>query len=58
MVSATWHFVSGMTFDFALGQLRSSLEDLADRTHDLAGLSGATVPWLRRWEAPAKPSSP
>ena len=47
-----------MTFDFALGQLRSNLEDLADRTHDLAGLSGATIPWLRRWEAPAKPSSP
>jgi len=47
-----------MTFDFALGQLRSNLKDLADRTHDLAGLSGAPIPWLRRWEAPAKPSSP
>jgi uncharacterized membrane protein YccC len=36
-----------MTFDFALGQLRSNLKDLADRAQDLAGLSGATIPWLR-----------
>jgi uncharacterized membrane protein YccC len=38
-----------MTFDFALGQLRSNLKDFADRTHDLAGLSGTTIPWLRNW---------
>jgi uncharacterized membrane protein YccC len=36
-----------MTFDFALGQLRSNLKDLADRAQDLAGLSGSTIPWLR-----------
>jgi uncharacterized membrane protein YccC len=36
-----------MTFDFALGQLRSNLEDLADRAQDVADLSGATIPWLR-----------
>ncbi len=36
-----------MTFDFALGQLRSNLKDLADRSRDLAGLSGSTIPWLR-----------
>jgi hypothetical protein len=36
-----------MTFDFALGQMRSNLKDLADRAHDLAGLSGSTIPWLR-----------
>jgi hypothetical protein len=36
-----------MTFDFALGQLRSNLKDLADRAQDLAGLSGSAIPWLR-----------
>jgi uncharacterized membrane protein YccC len=36
-----------MTFDFAVGQLRSNLKDLAERAHDLAGLSGSTIPWLR-----------
>ena len=40
-----------MTFDFALGQLRANLKDLADRTHDLAGLSGSAIPWLRSWRA-------
>ena len=43
-----------MTFDFALGQLRLNLKDLADRTHDLAGLSGSTIPWLRSWRAWAR----
>ncbi len=44
-----------MTFDFALGQLRQNLKDLADRAHDLAGLSGSTIPWLRSWRAWATP---
>ena len=41
-----------MTFDFALGQLRSNLKDIAARSQDLAGLSGTAIPWLRnltRW---------
>lgn len=41
-----------MTFDFALGQLRANLKDIAARSHDLAGLSGTAIPWLRnltRW---------
>ncbi|MGZ5919018.1 MAG: FUSC family protein [Hyphomicrobium sp.] len=41
-----------MTFDFALGQLRANLKDIAARSQDLAGLSGTTIPWLRnltRW---------
>jgi hypothetical protein len=41
-----------MTFDFALGQLRDNLKDIAARSHDLAGLSGTAIPWLRnltRW---------
>jgi hypothetical protein len=41
-----------MTFDFALGQLRANLNDLAARNHDLANLSGTAIPWLRnltRW---------
>jgi uncharacterized membrane protein YccC len=41
-----------MTFDFALGQLRTNFSDLAARGHDLAQLSGTAIPWLRnltRW---------
>ena len=41
-----------MTFDFALGQLRANLNDLAARNHDLANLTGTAIPWLRnltRW---------
>ena len=41
-----------MTFDFALGQLRSNLKDIAARSQDLAGLSGTAIPWVRnltRW---------
>ena len=41
-----------MTFDFALGQLRANLNDLAARNRDLANLSGTAIPWLRnltRW---------
>jgi uncharacterized membrane protein YccC len=41
-----------MTFDFALGQLRANLNDMAARSHDLANLSGTAIPWLRdltRW---------
>jgi uncharacterized membrane protein YccC len=41
-----------MTFDFALGQLRTNLNDLAARSHDLSNLSGTAIPWLRnltRW---------
>ncbi|HUJ37497.1 MAG TPA: FUSC family protein [Hyphomicrobium sp.] len=41
-----------MTFDFALGQLRANLIDLAARNHDLANLTGTAIPWLRnltRW---------
>jgi hypothetical protein len=37
-----------MAFDFALVQLRLNLKDLADRSRDLAGFSGTTMPWLRR----------
>lgn len=36
-----------MAFDFALGQLRGNLRDLAGRSKDLASFSGATIPWLR-----------
>jgi hypothetical protein len=41
-----------MTFDFALGQLRANLKDIAARSQDLEGLSGTAIPWLRnltRW---------
>jgi uncharacterized membrane protein YccC len=37
-----------LAFDFALGQLRGNLQDLAGRSEDLAGFTGAAIPWMRR----------
>lgn len=37
-----------MAFDFALGQLRLNLEDLADRSRDLAGFSGSALAFIRK----------
>jgi uncharacterized membrane protein YccC len=37
-----------MAFDFALAQMRINLKDLGDRSRDLAGFTGTTMPWLRR----------
>lgn len=37
-----------MAFDFALGQLRLNLRDLADRAPELAAFAGSTFPILRR----------
>lgn len=36
-----------MAFDFALGQLRLNLRDLADRSAELDALAGTTLPFLR-----------
>lgn len=40
-----------MAFDFALGQLRLNLRDLAERAPELAAFDGATFPILRRWQS-------
>jgi uncharacterized membrane protein YccC len=40
-----------MAFDFALGQLRLNLRDLAERTPELAAFAGSTYPVLRRLQA-------
>lgn len=37
-----------MTFDFALGQLRLNLRDLAERSPELASFAGSTFPLFRR----------
>lgn len=37
-----------LAFDFALGQLRGNLQDLAGRSEDLAAFTGAAIPWMRR----------
>jgi uncharacterized membrane protein YccC len=37
-----------MAFDFALGQLRLNLRDLAERAPELAAFAGSTYPLLRR----------
>jgi len=37
-----------MAFDFALGQLRLNLRDLAERSPELAAFAGSTFPILRR----------
>ena len=37
-----------LAFDFALGQLRLNLRDLADRETELAAFAGSTFPLLRR----------
>jgi hypothetical protein len=42
-----------MAFDFALGQLRLNLEDLADRSRDLAGFSGSALPFVRKLQGRA-----
>ncbi len=36
-----------MTFDFALAQLRANIEDLGERSSDLASFAGATIPWMQ-----------
>ena len=48
------HRLRLMTFDFALGQLRANLKDIAARSQDLAGLSGTAIPWLRNLTGWAK----
>ena len=40
-----------MAFDFALGQLRLNLRDIAERTTELAAFAGSTFPFLRRLHA-------
>jgi uncharacterized membrane protein YccC len=40
-----------MAFDFALGQLRLNLRDIAERTPELAAFAGSTFPFLRRLHA-------
>jgi uncharacterized membrane protein YccC len=37
-----------MTLDFALEQLRQNLKDVANRSHELAKLAGARIPWRRQ----------
>jgi hypothetical protein len=36
-----------MAFDFALGQLRLNLRDIAERAPELAAFAGSTYPLLR-----------
>jgi uncharacterized membrane protein YccC len=40
-----------MAFDFALGQLRLNLRDLAERVPELAAFAGSTYPLLRRLQS-------
>lgn len=40
-----------MAFDFALGQLRLNLRDIAERTPELAAFAGSTYPILRRLQS-------
>jgi uncharacterized membrane protein YccC len=40
-----------MAFDFALGQLRLNLRDIAERTPELSEFAGSTYPVLRRLKA-------
>jgi hypothetical protein len=40
-----------MAFDFALGQLRLNLRDIAERTPELAAFAGSTFPLLRSLHA-------
>jgi uncharacterized membrane protein YccC len=40
-----------MAFDFALGQLRLNLRDLAERAPELAAFAGSTYPLLRRLQS-------
>jgi uncharacterized membrane protein YccC len=40
-----------MAFDFALGQLRLNLRDLAERVPELAAFAGSTYPILRRLQS-------
>ena len=40
-----------MAFDFALGQLRHNMRDLAERSQELASFAGATSPLLQRVRA-------
>lgn len=40
-----------MAFDFALGQLRLNLRDLAERAPELAAFAGSTYPILRRLQS-------
>jgi hypothetical protein len=40
-----------MAFDFALGQLRLNLRDIAERTPELAAFAGSTFPFLRSLHA-------
>jgi hypothetical protein len=40
-----------MAFDFALGQLRLNLRDLAERSTELASFAGSTFPFVRRVRA-------
>jgi hypothetical protein len=43
-----------MAFDFALGQLRLNLRDIAERAPELAAFAGSTYPllrWLQRLPA-------
>ena len=37
-----------MAFDFALGQLRLNLRDIAERAPELAAFAGSTFPLIRR----------
>ena len=37
-----------MAFDFALGQLRHNLRDLAERSQELASFAGSTFPFIHR----------
>ncbi len=37
-----------MTLDFALEQLRQSLKDIANRSHELSKLAGTRIPWRRQ----------
>ena len=44
-----------LAFDFALGQLRGNLQDLAGRSEELAGFAGAAIPWMRRLRGLLRP---
>jgi uncharacterized membrane protein YccC len=48
-----------MAFDFALGQLRLNLRDIAERAPELAAFAGSTYPLIRRLQGmwSAKPAS-
>jgi hypothetical protein len=40
-----------MAFDFALGQLRLNLRDIAERAPELAAFAGSTFPLIKRLQS-------